>query len=704
MVIRSIMIGTLALIAQLPGSARAEEPGCAGLLPSPSYQKGDELITASDLVRMRDVGLPDIISGAASPYALSPDGHTLAFVLARGDPSTNTVCSALVTVPVKGEAAAQIVDRGGALPLSRGELRGVLIATGFPEQLTPAWSPDGASVAWRKRVNGTVQLVIARSDGSGARILTRSPTDIDSFIWSADGHLIIYGTRASEADAEGRIGREGRSGWLYDARIVPNMSWRPKPWVRDIPPQKFIVEIANGKTRAATPDDRSRLALPEAAAGGIVADTDGAKAWTVPISAHPEAERRILVSDPQGRTSACSLASCSGRIVRLVWNSQDRSLLFLRREGWNGEETAIYRWKPGSARLSLVLRTRDSLTGCIAGPHELICGRENALTPRRVVAIDLSSGSQRLLFDPNPEFSRFRLGTVERLRWKNDRDLPAWGDLVLPPGYKGKERLPLIVVLYHSRGFLRGGTGDEYPVYPLAARGFAVLSIERPPGVSGLVRGLRDWDEVRAASLEDWAERRSMHSTVMIGIDKAIATGAVDPARIGITGLSDGASTVEFALVNSDRFAAASISTCCDDMLSSLVLGGVGWADENRSYGFPPSYNLDRSFWKPISLSVNAPHITTPLLMQLADREASLALPSYGALREAGAAVEMHVFPDEYHIKRQPEHKLAIYDRNIDWFDFWLRNREDSAPEKADRFKRWMALRDFREKERDLSD
>jgi dipeptidyl aminopeptidase/acylaminoacyl peptidase len=171
------------------------------------------------------------------------------------------------------------------------------------------------------------------------------------------------------------------------------------------------------------------------------------------------------------------------------------------------------------------------------------------------------------------------------------------------------------------------------------------------------------------------------------------ATGAIDPARIGITGLSDGASTVEFALVNSRRFAAAAMSTCCDDRLTSLVLGGWAWGDENHRTGYPLSVDDDRAYWKPISLSLNARSIATPILFQVADREAGLSLESYGALREAGKPVEMYVYPDEFHNKVQPRHRLAVYDRNIDWFAYWLRSYEDPAPDKRAQYERWGQLR-----------
>jgi hypothetical protein len=54
----------------------------------------------------------------------------------------------------------------------------------------------------------------------------------------------------------------------------------------------------------------------------------------------------------------------------------------------------------------------------------------------------------------------------------------------------------------------------------------------------------------------------------------------------------------------------------------------------------------------------------------------------------------MYVFPHEYHIKWQPVHRLAIYRRNIDWFDFWLRGVEDPDPSKAAQYLRWRRMRD----------
>jgi len=689
-------LASVLAIAAAAFGASAAQAACDDLLPGTPGGGAIRDITTRDLARIRDVGDPEVIGGATSPYALSPDGRSLAFAIARGDPATNTVCSALVVVPVDGKGRPRIVDRGGRLPLLSGNFRGLFIATGFPQQIVPLWSPDGRSIVWRKLVDGTVQLARAAADGSGARVVTHAPADVEDSAWTPDSGGIVYTARVSRIDAGREIDREGEGGWRYDARTIPEIGWRPNPWVKDLPSAGFIVDLGSGQTRAATPAEQMLVTpppIPGVPYDVVAAGATGARAWTTPATAHPEAPRQLWATGSGGEKLQCALAACIGRITRIFWDRSGRSVVFLNRDGWHGEETMLYRWTPTTNRLSVVLRTKDSLTGCIQGGNAVICGRENATTPRRIVAIDLTTGRDRLIFDPNPEFAQFRLGRVERLRWSNDRGLPAWGDLVLPPGYDGTAKLPLVVVLYHSRGFLRGGTGDEYPIFPLAAKGFAVLSFERPPDIAVSVPGLTTWEEVLAVGQRDWGERRSIHSAVMTGIDRAIATGAIDPARIGITGLSDGASTVEFALVNSRRFAAAAMSTCCDDRLTSLVLGGWAWGDENRRTGYPLSVDDDRAYWKPISLSLNARSIATPILFQVADREAGLSLESYGALREAGKAIEMYVYPDEFHNKVQPLHRLAVYDRNIDWFAYWLRSYEDPVPDKRAQYERWEQLR-----------
>ena len=680
--------------------AVAARASCNDVLPLPAPSTSSSFlarpVTAQDLVGLRDIGQPDpSFILPESPLAVSPDGRAVSFLINRADPVTNSYCRAVVVSGVDAGATVHVIDRGGELIRAYGVRRGLMEPNGFPDLIVPAWSPDGVWIAYLRRDNGVTQVWRARATGGNAAAVTQGHDDVESFAWSADGNAIIYATRPGLRDQQRRLDSEGKTGFLYNERFVPN--WGNRPQLHG-PAERYVasVSIVRGTALAATADESATLASIDAryeSRTTAVRSTQGGLAGTFLATASPLAPLQLWATDAGGQHRTCTAAACTGSITGLWWGQTAREIWFLRREGWANGSIGLYRWKPGSPSVTLALSTDDLLQGCRPAGEVLLCLRENATTPRRLVAIDMPSGRSRLVFDPNPEFHSIRLGTVERIKFKNSLGLEAWGDLALPPGYHREKRLPLIVVQYHSDGFLRGGTGDEYPIHPFAAHGFAVLSFERPTYFAATVPGVKTYADVNAVNAKDWADRRNVLSALEAGVEKVIAMRIADPKRIGLTGLSDGATTTRFALINSKLFSAAAISTCCIEPNTVMTYGGIAWAEDLRSEGYPPATRPDPNFWRPMSMALNAAAMKTPLLMQLSDNEYLLGLEAFGALREQGHPVEMYVFPDEYHFKWQPAHRLAIYERNLDWFSFWFQSVVDHNPDKADQYRRWTALR-----------
>lgn len=393
-----------------------------------------------------------------------------------------------------------------------------------------------------------------------------------------------------------------------------------------------------------------------------------------------------------GRTVTCAVAACADAVAALWWRDSGELLFLQGGTPENGGTTTLYRWRVDAEPTPVpLLATTDALLGCQRLARRLICARETATHPRVIVSLDPDTGRSTTIYDPNPQFARLRTGAVQRLRWRDPDGVAGYGDLVLPPRHRPGDRHPLVIVQYQSRGFLRGGTGDEYPIHALASRGFAVLSFNRVrPFASDA--GARDINAFIRIGMTDFAERRRMLSAIETGIDRSIALGAVDPGRIGISGLSDGAATVAFALVNSARFRAAAMSSCCDDPSTVHFAAGLAYLDATTAWGYPGPGAGGAAFWRRYSLAANAERIDVPILLQLPDDEFRLGLETYVSLDRRQVPIEMHVFPDEYHVKWHPAHRLAIYERAIDWFDFWLNGREDPAPEKRDQYVRWRAL------------
>jgi dipeptidyl aminopeptidase/acylaminoacyl peptidase len=418
----------------------------------------------------------------------------------------------------------------------------------------------------------------------------------------------------------------------------------------------------------------------------------GRRAWAERKDlASVTAPTRLSVEFSPEKVRRCELEICEG-IVDIWWASDGKSVYYSRREGWSNTRTGLYRWNRAEHRPRLITSSDDVLAGCQTAAGTLVCLHEGSIQPRRLVRIDAKSGQLRALFDPNPELTGVRLGSVERLRWTNDFGIEAHGDLVLPPDHRPGQTHPLILVGYRSRGFLRGGTGDDFPIQVYAAHGYAVLSADRPMSYGEFTKA-RTWEEVNRRDRVDWADFRSVQLSLEAGVRLAIAHGSVDAEHIGLTGLSNGASTAQFILVNSEMIGAAVLSTCCEEDSAVNLMGGPSAAKWLQGIGYPSLMDDGDRFWSPMSLRMNAARVRAPLLLQVVDREYLMALEGYTALKERGKPVEMYVFPDEYHLKWQPAHRLASYRRSLAWFDFWLRGIESTDADRADQYRRWRKMR-----------
>ena len=668
---------------------------CDDLLPPAGASASDHrAITPTDLVRMRDIGPAGNGDPGAEILTLSPDKKYIAFQLRRADPVTNSYCLGMFVMPVRPGAKPLRVDTGGDFIRLSFSVLGYAASTppGIPIVVTPRWSPDGKWIAYLRRDGGTTQVWRAATDGSGARSISNVDFDIEDFSWTADGSGLIVTGRPGLRDAELALSREGAQGFLYDERFMPASSNRP--YVREPVPVKRFELSLGGQLREISSDGGAEPgpSAPLPAGAILLAKGLGSKIAWLQKTDHPDAhsEYEFHVRSEAGRDTVCQSAACDG--AQNVWWVGKNEVVFQASPtgaGW----LSFYRWRVGEKPPTLILRSEDVFLGCQEAEQSLICAQEGFTQPRRVVRMDLGTGHIEAIFDPNPEFQQMAFGQVQRLHWENNLGIPTYGDLVLPPSHQVGQKHPLVIVQYGSRGFLRGGTGDDYPIHVLAAHGFAVLSMSRPLDYGTFMKGKTLDDEDRLGQ-KDWADRKSVQSAMEEGIRTAAALGVIDVGRMGITGLSDGASTVQFSMIDSHLFKAAAMSNCCVEQLRISALLGPLISDRYmRRLGYPKLTQDGSNFWAAMSLRQNAARIETPLLLQLPDDEYMGALESYEALREQGKPVELVVFPDENHVKWQPAHRLASYTRSVDRFDFWLKNVIDPSPEKAAEYRRWNAMR-----------
>jgi dipeptidyl aminopeptidase/acylaminoacyl peptidase len=672
---------------------------CRNILDDGKSVRADKRgVTTTDLIGLRDIGPNFGTDLPESPLALSPDSKHLAFVISRADPALNDYCQALVTIDAEGHAPAQIVDMSNGLIIGAPTIRGFRMINGSPIINSPHWSPDGRYIAYLVTVDGVPQARVVSVRDASVAFTTTSATAVRQIGWTSSGRL-LFGNEPEAARLEAEIDEQGRDGFLYDDSFIPKRDARPS--IPGPVPIEFHSSTASGADMG--PANSSELSIspgsPDARTPeGVTLSVTGSSNVTAqlvqkdPDSITSPAELRLQYAD--GRRRQCDDPVCADGILNMWWTANGQKLLFLRRAGWGKSELQLYSWDMRSAP-SIILKTDDLVTGCQQTADTLICLQEASIQPRRIVRIETSTGALTTLFDPNPSFRALRKGSVQRLHWTNDFGMESFGDLVLPRNPPRNGKMPLIVVQYLTRGFLRGGVGDEYPIFPFADEGFAVLSLQRPADYYTTVKdgSLRTALEAQALNQRDWNDRRSVQSTLIKGIDLAVSRGDIDTKRIGITGLSDGVSTVQFALVNSPGlFAAASISTGFQEPKSTQIYGGSAWAKQLVGMGYPPLNEDQADFWAKTSIERNIDKIGLPILMQVSDNEYLMAMESYGILKANNRPTELFIFPNENHIKNGPAHRLAIYTRNIDWFKFWLAGEDDPLTQKDSSYERWDAM------------
>ena len=696
-----LLASTSAALPQPQAAEPASPPNkiCSSLVPPASLDPGihRRALTARDLVRLRDIGPANNELTERSLFTISPDNRSVALQLRRAVPETNSYCLGMFIVPLHTRAKPYAIDLGG--DMIRATLDGFGksgMPSGIPLPITPQWSPDGKSILFLKRENGATQIWMAHADGSGSHPLTRSGIDIEAFRLSPDGSTLIYSTRPALLAAKADIEAEGRTGFHYDDRYSPVLSDRPIP-KEGLPLAFSALDLANGTVRSANSAERAMLDTPTPRSprddGSALKAYDNPDAWLSTMgSADLLPITRPAARAGDGTISHCLAQQCANALGPVWKTAGGGAVRFLRREGWANSLTSVYEWNIRNGHIRRLYQTQDYLVDCHPLQDDLLCAREQSLVPRHLARIDLKRSRAEIVFDPNPEFEALTLGKVERVHSLNTLGFQSFADLVYPVGYQPGRTYPTIVVQYISRGFLRGGTGDEFPIQLYANAGFAVLSVNRPLSV-GLDGTAKTADEVNAKNLVDFAERRSILSSVEVALRRLVQRGIVDREHIGITGLSDGSSTVQFAALHSDLFAAGAVASCCSDPMQDAVFGPDTAAMLNR-IGWPRLIDDTPAFWSQISIARNARKMRFPLLLNSPDDEYLSTLQGYTALRQAGSPVDMFVFPDEHHIKWQPAHRLAVYERSLDWFNFWLKRELPPGGRRLAEAQYWQTLRD----------
>lgn len=658
-------------------------------------------VTPRRLLEVVDLGTPTV----------SPDGRSVAFRVEQASLERNTYDSVWY-VQGLGEPLPRQVAEGG-VPL-RDSAGGALPATAL-------WSPDGRWIYYRALVDGEIAVWRAAADGSGAAAVTRDAADVRDFALDRDGRELRYSVGATREQVLAAEQAEYDQGIRIDATVPIGQGlfrsgntegrlatqrfgavWFDRAaLLADVPDRWTVLDLATGTQRALSAGEAVPGPSPAAPAAGVegdpwksVREPSGARVAVLTRIGdgsgqlyRPDVLLSVLPGAGARRPLHCTSALCTGRpITAIQWRPGHAEVLFTVTDPALGLAQSIHRWNVETGEVRTVVQGRglvnggrDASAGCGVSEQALVCVTAETDRPPRLERIDLDGGARHVLFDPNAALAldMAHAAPARLLRWTDAQGRRFTGQFYAARRQAGTAA-PLFVTYYSCPGFLRGGVGDEWPLASLAQAGIAALCINQLPGYT-----------------LDAVERHGQGlAAVESVVDLLSSEGEIDRARVGMGGLSFGGAVTLWTATESSLLAAASVANPVvspsyylygsmkgDAFVQGLRdMWGLGAPDETpeRWKALSPAFKLDR--------------IRAPILFQHSEQEYLYALDYEIPLLRSQRA-DLYVFPNEPHQKFQPRHKLAVYERNLDWFRFWLQGHEDAAPAKKAQYERWRQMK-----------
>lgn len=330
----------------------------------------------------------------------------------------------------------------------------------------------------------------------------------------------------------------------------------------------------------------------------------------------------------------------------------------------------IGRLAPGKPGVEVVLTGDAAFSRLIKAEKAdtLLYTRETATEPADFYVTDAKFGEPKRLTDMRPQVSEFLWTSgVQLVSYTSDKGDKLQAALYLPANYQPGKAYPTVVNFYERMSQTANTFGNpsangfNKSVY--TSNGYAVLIPDiaykvNDPGMSAV------WCMVPA-------------------VKAAIATGIVDPKKVGITGHSWGGYQTSFLVTQTDIFAAAVAGAPLTNMISmySLVYknsGGTNQAIFESSQGrFKGGYwdNWDAYYRNsPVFFAKN---VKTPLMILHNDKDGAVdftqGVEYFNTLRRLGKPVIMLEYEGENHgLARRPNQRDYTA-RMKEYFDHYLK-------------------------------
>ena len=630
--------------------------GVLGAIPAPDRDVTDPRSIASpDAADARPVPPEDLFfSTSYSGAAWSPDGREIVIS------SNLTGRFNLWRIPSAG---------GWPVQLTRSEDR----------QTGASWSPDGQWIVFESdREGGEIFDMFAVPSAGGETIDVTDTPDVSEtdYLWSPDGAVVAMSAKpkGSPTTDIALLDWKTRRSRTLTREATKDHGWQAFAWSRD---GRYL--FANRYNAGFTDADVYRLEVSSGRSERLT--RHAGEALVVGTDASADGRMIAVTSNERnGQNQAGILDRATGRTRWLgdsPWEQRSggfspdgESLAYLVNIDGRSD-LYLYRIASGtSAKLPLP----DGLNAFAGRPSSfsprgdrLLVSHQSSTEPADYWTLDPRSGEKTTLTrSAVASLSPDRLPSSRLVHYRSFDGTVISAFLWMPFGLARDGRHPGIVL---PHGGPTGQTLDTFhrTAIALASRGYVCIA-PNVRGSTGYGKAFQkaNYQDLGGGDLQD----------EVFGAKFLVATGYVDPKKIGITGGSYGGYMALIAIGRApDAWAAAVDLYGVTDWLSEQEHEEAELQQYDQSILGDPV--KDRAAYVKASPTTYFHQAKAPLLVLQGEKDIrdpkEEAERAFVTLREKGNVVEVHYYPDEGHGFAKRENQIDALRRTIAWFERYLR-------------------------------
>jgi dipeptidyl aminopeptidase/acylaminoacyl peptidase len=663
-------------------------------------------ITFDDMIKLHRIAEPQV----------SPDGKWVAYTVSTPDMDSNRGVSNIWVVPTADGAAMQLTQSG--------------------HDSSPAWSPDGKTLAFLSSRSGQSQVYLLSMVGGEAHTLTKLSTGADMVKWSPDGKTIAFTSSVypecvsrsaaalNEDDDCNKKRDEEKEKNKVKAHVAEHLLYRHwTHWNEGKRSHLFVTpadgsaaprDLTTGADYDVPPDERGGPAdinfSPDGREICFTAVTDKMEAistngdlFLVPVTGGEM--KRITtqpgfdgnpVYSPDGKYIAYHTQLTAGyeadrwRVMlydRQSGKSQNLSEGFDRSAdelAWSSDSKTIYFTAENETQKPVYAMAARAG----AEPKKIIADTYN-------MAISFSADGKTMVFErtsltlPTEIFVASSDGSNVRQLTHQNESILAGLEMNAPETFwfEGAEGTKVQAMLIRPPKF---DATKKYPLLVLLHGGPQTMwsnawgyrwnaQVFSAAGYVTLMinrRGSTGYGQKFTDEItNDWGGKP--YVDVMNGVDYTLKKYPfVDGSRMAAAGGSYGGYMADWIATHTGRFKAIISHASVYDKVAMYATEEL-WFEEHDMQGTPWSNPESYKKWAPVTYAGELGKFKTPTLVICGERDYRVpytqSLEFFSALQRQGVASKLVVFPDEGHWVLKPQNALFWYKTFLDWLATYVK-------------------------------